>query len=50
MINVHDKYITYHGDIIHDLSVDLYSTEPPEGAERLHFCLFYKDFKPLKIF
>ena len=35
MINVHDKYITYHGDIIHDLSVDLYSTEPPEEAINL---------------
>ena len=30
MINVHDKYFAYHGDIVHYLSVDLYSTEPPE--------------------
>ena len=27
---LHDKCNTYHGDIVHYLSVDLYSTEPPE--------------------
>ena len=32
MINVHDKWFAYHGDIIHYLSVDLYSTEPPEDG------------------
>lgn len=32
MINVHDKFFAYHGDIVHYLSVDLYSTEPPEES------------------
>lgn len=33
--------LAYHGDIIHYLSVDLYSTEPPEiPLERgEYFCL-----------
>lgn len=31
----------YHGDIVHDLSVDLYSTEPPEdGLMSVAFCLY----------
>ena len=30
----------YHGDIVHYLSVDLYSTEPPEdGLVSVAFCL-----------
>ena len=41
MINVHDKYFAYHGDIVHYLSVDLYSTEPPEdGLMSVAFCLY----------
>ena len=41
MINVHDKFIAYHGDIVHYLSVDLYSTEPPEESLWLSlFCLY----------
>ena len=41
MIMVHDKFIAYHGDIVHDLSVDLYSTEPPEdGLMSVAFCLY----------
>ena len=48
MIMVHDKFIAYHGDIVHYLSVDLYSTEPPEGAARLRFLLISKGLWPLK--
>ena len=35
MIKMRD---VYHADIYHGLNVIVYSTEPPEGAERLHFC------------
>ena len=49
MINVHDKWFAYHGDIIHYLSVDLYSTEPPEIPSEMAGYFVYKGFMPFDI-
>ena len=32
--------ILYHADITNDNIVSVYQPKPPEGAERLHFCLY----------
>lgn len=39
------SYIAYHGDIIHYLSVELYSTEPPEETRKRLILFVYKGFK-----
>ena len=41
----------YHGDIVHYLSVDLYSTEPPEARSRdLAFFVLPSVYKGLRRF
>ena len=41
----------YHGDIVHYLSVDLYSTEPPEARTKvLAFLVLPSVYKDLRRF